>query len=373
MVLTGILLLTGCRHDDEVQRAVLDDTLPTVTVIFSVGGPGDNGYNDQLMKGVVHYCDSANVSLHTLCPNSLGEASTMIDDWLKATAGREQRSLLVLAGNEYAGIVEDLAPIEDDKRTILFLESPETKLPKGIVTACVERESVMYLAGAMSARTSAYIMAGMEDDEILKASIKAYKDGFDAHKGREDKVEVFYLADDESGFSQSNLAFSYIERINKERLEVADSLGHFGESRFILLPLAGASNTGVYFYMMQQGVHSNVISAVIGMDRDFSSTLNTVPFSVVLNVDWMLQDCLTTWLKGAELPSHRTYTMADGYASIVVNPRFYTESYYAEDGGEMIEDEDGELVFYRTYLPDNYFLNKYLELLGEALEYGKKQ
>lgn len=366
------ILLMGCGEDEVMPRPMLDDSLPSVTVIFSVGGPGDNGYNDLMMKGVVHYCDSANVSLHTLCPNSLGEASAMIEDWLKATANKQQRSLLVLTGNEYAGILEDVEDIEDDKRTILFLESPETDLPKGIVSASIEREGVMYLAGAMSARTSAYIMGGMEDDEMVEASVKAFKDGYKAHNESGEEVEVFYLSDDESGYSQPNLAFNFMKRINKEREEMAQNSGTLFASRFIVLPLAGASNLGAYFYMMQQGVNPEVFSAVIGMDKDFSGTVETVPFSVVLYVDWMLKDCLTTWLKGDELPKHRTYTMAEGYASIVVNNGFYYNSYYAIEGDEIEIDEDGEPIHNITFLPENYFQKKYVELLAEAMDYAKK-
>lgn len=364
-----VLALTACTKDDaDKVTTVMDDVMPSITVIYSISGPGDNGYNDIMLKGVVNFCDSANVALHTIRPTSVTEAKSIVNEWIADSVGRKTRSMLILAGGEYSELASAIQPLKDKKRCILLVESEEKNMPNGVVTACVDRKSVMYLAGALSARTPAYIMAAMKGDKMVDPAIKAFCDGYEA-KAQDYKVEeVHYLSDNEEGYAMSNQAYAYAANLIKSRDEsISQMKSDNYSSRFILLPMAGGSNTGVYFYMMQSYGDLRSYYAVIGMDVNYSGRLVMSPFSIVISVDKLMEDCISTWLRGKSLPAHRTYSMDEGFADVVVNPSFNFSGQYAT---QEFADTDGFSSF--GQLPEKYWKDKYEEYKSEALEYGKK-
>ncbi len=364
-----VLALTACTKDDaDKVITVMDDVMPSITVIYSISGPGDNGYNDIMLKGVVNFCDSANVALHTIRPNSITEAKSIVNEWIADSVSRTTRSMLILAGGEYSELASAIQPLDNKNKCVLLVESDEKNMPKGVMTACVDRKSVMYLAGALSARTPAYIMAAMKGDKIVDPAIKAFCDGYKA-KAQDHKVEeVHYLSENEEGYAIPNKAYAYAASLIKNREDSISQLkSDYYSSRFILLPMAGGSNTGVYFYMMQSYGDLRSYYAVIGMDADYSGRLEMSPFSIVISVDKMMEDCISTWLKGKSLPAHRTYSMDEGFANVVMNPSFNFRGQYA-----MQEFADADGFSSVGQLPENYWTEKYEEYKSEALEYGKK-
>lgn len=362
-----VLALTACTKDDEYKiTTVMDDVMPSITVIYSISGPGDNGYNDKIVEGVIQFCDSTNIALHTIRPASVAEAESIVNKWITDTEGRATRSMLILAGNEYSKLASAIKPIEDQNRCILLVESEDENMPKGVVTACVDRKSVMYLAGAMSARTRVNIMAAMPGDKMVETAIKAFSDGYEAHQQGYAIEEVHYLCENEQGYAMPNLAYEYVKEVLWDSYYIEDE----NEKRVILLPVAGGSNTGAYLYMML--MYGSYIShlAIIGMDADYSGRLEMSPFSIVISVDNMIKDCISTWMKGKSLPAHHTYRMEDGYADVVINPWFDRDGNYAQ---EEITIGEGDWAYTTTEpLPEEYWKNKYEELKSEALEYGRK-
>lgn len=360
-----VLALTACTKDD--AEIVMDDIMPSITVVYSISGPGDNGYNDKMVEGVVHFCDSTNVALHTIRPASIAEAKSIVDKWITDTQGRATRSMMILAGNEYSELASAIKPIEDKNRCLLLVESDEKNMPKGVVTACVDRKSVMYLAGALSARTPACIMAAMKGDKMVEMATKAFSDGYEAKAQGHKVEEIHYLSENEEGYTVPNIAYAYTDGLIKNRDKYIESTADYYNTRFILLPMAGGSNTGVYFYMMQSYSDQRSYQAVIGMDADYSGRLEMSPFSIVISVDKMMEDCISTWLKGKSLPAHRTYSMDEGFADVVMNPSFDFMGVYAM---QEFADVDGNSSL--GQLPENYWTEKYEEYKSEALEYGKK-
>lgn len=367
-LLLALVGMAACSNDEEgTPLIVMDDQMPSVTVIYTLSGPGDNGYNDLMVKGVAHFCDSTDVALHTFHPGSLQEAEVMVQKWLVETAGRTQRSMLVLAGSDYTDLATRLQPITDPKQCILLVESGLTDMPDGVVTANVERKGVMYLAGALSARTPAYILAAMPGDEVVDPAIQAFRDGYEAHSMGCRIEEVHYLSRDVSGYAMPNEAYQYMAGLMHEHQDLMYTMGDMLAARYILLPLAGSSNTGLYYNLMQAYNSLQTFQAVIGMDVDYSGRLDMVPFSVVVNVDKMLRDNLQTWINGGELPKHRTYTMTEGYADVVLNPVFNTNSVYnMQEFAMEIEDD---FLHYIDFLPQDYWQQQHEALMEEAREY----
>lgn len=379
LALMGLSALTSCRDNDDAEQGLttMDDDMMSLTVIFSQSGPGDNGYNDLMTEGTVPFADSMHIALHTLRPITTLEAKMMLDQWLEDTKDREQRSLLVLAGSDYEELAAGLSPLGDGKRSVLLLESESESMPEGVSTANIDRKSVFYLAGAMSARTDAYIMAGMRGDKMVDAAIKAFRDGFEKHNERNVIEDVLYISDEDDvfpewGYNNPDKAYRMAREILAERKKLCEQTKTILDSRFILLPLAGASNYGAYMLAMEEDINSKTPMGIIGMDKDHNGQMDLLPFSVVLRVDRMLYNCLSAWSRGEALPKHRTFTMPEGYADVVVNPTFDTRTYFAYEidrDAWYIDDETGDTIFSAKRMDENYWNEKYQALKKEAVEY----
>lgn len=364
-LLAGIVLtLASCSSEaDETVPDVWESDLPSVTMIYSVSGPGDNGYVDLMVKGISHFADSANVEIHTLVPKTKEEARRHFDQWLLSTQGKTQKSLLILGGSDYEDFLADCPDLDGTDRTILMIESEKQDLPQGVCTAIIDREGPMYLAGALCARTAAYIVAATPQDQVLARAINAFRTGYEKHSGGVPLEPVHYLSDGWDGYTMPNEAYTFITGILNDRMSMAFETGNFMSARHIIVPLAGFSNTSIYYHAVQNNMGMTSCQAVVGMDVDYGDRVDMAPFSVVLKLDELLTDNINRWLQGDRLPTHHSYTMEEGYAGIVLNPHFNMTSTYMMDEMELPEEEGGGTITF--YPAPDYWQKRYETILSK--------
>ncbi len=97
-VILSIVLFGMCCACSE--KSHFDEPRPEITVILGLSGAGDNGYNDEILAGIMDINESADVSLSMISPASMDDARSALSTWLnKELSG--VNALLVLAGNEY--------------------------------------------------------------------------------------------------------------------------------------------------------------------------------------------------------------------------------------------------------------------------------
>ena len=64
------------------------------------------------------------------------------------------------------------------------------------------------------------------------------------------------------------------------------------------------------------------------MDSDLSIYSSQVPFSVVQQVERVIQECVGQWMKGS-IPHHQDFTLEGGYTGLVIS-KSYKEKLSAE-------------------------------------------
>jgi basic membrane lipoprotein Med (substrate-binding protein (PBP1-ABC) superfamily) len=113
--------------------------------------------------------------------------------------------------------------------------------------------------------------------------------------------------------------------------------------------LAGGSNNGIY-----KSIRDNhfALTMAIGMDADCSAHGKSIPFSVIIRTDKLIEDYLAMWVDGKELPSHSSYGLKDGYTDIVISPYFY----------------DMNIQWKPYYEKENYWEDAYYKYKEEAIE-----
>ena len=182
----------------------------------------------------------------------------------------------------------------------------------------------------------------MPDEPILMDAISGFSDGFNAYYN-EDNVEdsyyfstgldTIYLANDNTGYAMPDSTYRLVNEINNG----------------FIYPLAGGSNNGIY-----KSIRDNhfALTMAIGMDADCSAHGKSIPFSVIIRTDKLIEDYLTMWVDGKELPSHSSYGLKDGYTDIVISPYFY----------------DMNMQWKPYYEKENYWEDAYYKYKEEAIK-----
>ncbi|MBQ4162245.1 MAG: BMP family ABC transporter substrate-binding protein, partial [Parabacteroides sp.] len=292
-----------------------DVMLPRLTVVTSVNGLGDMGYYDKIMEGVMNFYEQHDLEMNLICPQDEEEVKQIISNWQNETRN-EHKSLLLLADSEYEKLLRQTDIILSENQKILLFESRSTDLPDRVYTFYINRYGVSYLAGCMAREhTSATIIAAMSDNPLLEESINGFSDGYNSG-GNNSSVNVVYLSKDETGFSMPNKAFQLAGDI---------------ENSFIY-PLAGGSNSGIYKYSRETPLYLPLIA---GMDTDCSLLSSRIPFSVVINIDRLVEQYLSEWYNGLEYAKNEVYGLEDSVTDIVISPVFYErmdiwEDYYSD-------------------------------------------
>ena len=333
-----LVVLSSCTDRDGDTAETFNESL-SVTLVTSLNGAGDNGYNDLILSGVLRfYQEQENVNLSLVRPHNIEEAESFLASWMEKES--DVRELLILGSNDYELLVREKDVELDEQKTILLFESEA--IPN-VNTIRIQRYGVSYLAGCIVAPEGcATIIAAMPDEPILMDAISGFSDGFNAYYN-EDNVEdsyyfstgldTIYLANDYTGYAMPDSTYRLVNEINNG----------------FIYPLAGGSNNGIY-----KSIRDNhfALTMAIGMDADCSAHGKSIPFSVIIRTDKLIEDYLTMWVDGKELPSHSSYGLEDGYTDIVISPYFY----------------DMNMQWKPYYEKENYWEDAYYKYKEEAIE-----
>lgn len=333
-----LVVLSSCTDRDGDTAETFNESL-SVTLVTSLNGAGDNGYNDLILSGVLRfYQEQENVNLSLVRPHNIEEAESFLASWMEKES--DVRELLILGSNDYELMVREKDVELDEQKTILLFESEA--IPN-VNTIRIQRYGVSYLAGCIVAPEGcATIIAAMPDEPILMDAISGFSDGFNAYYN-EDNVEdsyyfstgldTIYLANDYTGYAMPDSTYRLVNEINNG----------------FIYPLAGGSNNGIY-----KSIRDNhfALTMAIGMDADCSAHGKSIPFSVIIRTDKLIEDYLTMWVDGKELPSHSSYGLEDGYTDIVISPYFY----------------DMNMQWKPYYEKENYWEDAYYKYKEEAIE-----
>lgn len=313
LIFAALALLYGCTSEKGAGEDLAADS---VTLITSIGGSGDNGYNDLVLAGTMRfYQRNSDVHFSLRKPGDLAEARAILDAWLKDTSARTGRSLLILASDDYLPLLEGREPKLNERQRILLFECPEGHRAAGVSTFRICRYGASWLSGAVAAESpEAHIVAANHAAGLMEDAVAGFRDAYSEVAGK--TAEIHYLAEDETGFNMPNKAYDLVKDIREA----------------FIFPLAGGSNSGIYKYSREEEF---TLQLVAGMDVDCSEYSTRVPFSLVIHIDNVIYGLLSVWLSSGEIPAHSDYTLSDSEAvELLANPLFFERAeafveYYA--------------------------------------------
>lgn len=275
-----------------------------IVIFSSIGGAGDNGYNDLITKGLTRvYMDHSGTSMNYLTPESMEEAESKIYRWLEENCRKVPHTLLVLAASDYRELTEKIISDRnfksDNEIEILTFEIPELPQSQNSIKASsfmIPMDGASYQAGVYAAEmgcANPLIWLAYESDPLLTRAA----DGFEAgYKSITRQVpDRRYLSNDWHGYSMDKEAYMQMEEID-------------GTYDFIY-PVMGGSNMGIFRYLRENPDGP----WVAGMDVDQSPYSSNVVGNVIKHIDEILVELVRGWINGSPIEHYKEYDTQSGY------------------------------------------------------------
>lgn len=302
-----LVLLAGCGKEEA------DFSQARVEVVLSPGGVGDQGYNDNILRGLQTAAVRYGFTLAVHIPEEKEQGIQIYNDWLNTPLDDDcERSLFVFSGSEYEYLLEDLTLPDDIRKDVLMFETEREM--DGIYTFFVGCYAASYLAGATSVfdnegeEQKALVIAANPHDRQVRRAVDGYRDGYLAAGG--DGCDVHYLSEEpDGGYRMQDEAYQFC----------IENDGNY----MYYFSAAGASNKGLYRFSRE---HSNM---AVGMDVDMGLFSSMITMSVVKHMDKVVVDVLGDLLNDKEIPYHRKFTYSSGYEELVYSTEF-TEDWFLD-------------------------------------------
>lgn len=304
-IVTFALCMTGCSSIKEEQPVMHNE----VRVLFTYEGFCGVGYNDMTLAAIEKCSQQYGFEYSFFVPENLEAGMEDYRNWLnKENSSDVKKSLYIFASNAYEKLLEqEKHPDSDSGKEILLFES-EKAIPHAYSFAIS-----YYGSSYMIGRVHQAFCENKCDFKIIAANpymlgLERVVDGF--RKSIEGApladVEVRYLSDEPGGgFDKQEDAYLMSLIIETE----PDELGQVE----VIVPLAGASNLGVYRYSHHH------IAIAIGVDY-IGNFYNAYLFlSMNKRMDLALSDFFSLWISGEEVPKHRLYTLESGRVEVLTN------------------------------------------------------
>lgn len=302
----AVLVFAACSSDDDASDTSQEKL---VIVLFSPGGLGDRGYNDQILTGLqrVHK-ERTDCSMLFESPQSMEEAEELFSAWLERKSdGR--KSLFVLASAEYEDMAQRLLNDKhadmNNKAVLLFETGTQFSQPH-VYTFRLNMYGASYLAGVTAAEmgcASPLVMLGSASDAAVRLSADGFMAGYHDQTGREAQLDFF--ANDWTGYNMSQRAYEMMPDLCR--------------NHDFIYPVAGGTNLGVYRYLREHPEEA----CTAGMDIDQSAFSNNITGSLVKHIDRLITEGVSAWLDNPlNNMKHVELGLESGYVDWVLSARF---------------------------------------------------
>lgn len=275
-----------------------------IVIVSSIGGAGDNGYNDLITKGLTQvYMDHSGASMNYLTPESMEEAESQVYRWLEESSRKAAHTLLILSSSDYRALTEKIISdhdfTSDNEVEILTFEIPELPQSQNCIKAysfMIPMDGASYQAGVYAAEmgwTNPLIWLAYESDPLLIKAANGFEEGYKSVTGL--VPDRRYLSDDWRGYSMDKEAYMQMEEID-------------GKYDFIF-PVMGGSNLGIFRYLRENPDGP----WVAGMDVDQSAYSSNVVGNVIKHIDELLVELVRGWINGVPIEHYMEYDTQSGY------------------------------------------------------------
>lgn len=315
LIIFLIILFVGCTKRGPDSGSDGNGEQLEVIVLFSPEGFYGFGYNDRFLAGIEGASSKYGFTYQFHIPVSLKEGAAIYNNWLKTELDSDTgRSLFIFSSNIYEDTFAALTPpAENSSKEVLIFDIPR-EVPNAY-SIHVATYGASYYIGKELCRTFYeysdlfenymfhFILANKYDME-LKRTYDGCIDGVASYQVPENATTsntLTYLKtnyDTDNGESEKFLGYENEEMAYITSLSICNQ--HPTSFNF-LIPIAGASNLGVYRYTNMHPLSTSTM----GMYLENSHP----PLSIVKCMDVVLDNFFQLWVAGEDVPKYVQYPL----------------------------------------------------------------
>jgi basic membrane lipoprotein Med (substrate-binding protein (PBP1-ABC) superfamily) len=310
LLICGLALLSCEIEGDTVYINTDEDDIDRDMIFFfsKKGSLGDLGYVDALYRGVVRGANGCNLMLSLMeFPTDTSAALSTLEHMLDymRTEKPDRNALVVIANENFEPFLHRYESILTKAPNVDFLlcESSDTTLP--IYTLKIPQYGVYYQAGMLASEgmadaDSILIVSANPSDKNIAEMRKGFTQAIKDYNSNI-YVENTFISDTTGGYDRSSYAYQQSYDIDK---------------RFdLVVPLCGGTAQGFYRYNRENPESFYTL----GVDTDMQLYSTKVPFSVVKNLEDVLDSWIFNWWREeSELKKHQAPGISSGATGIVV-------------------------------------------------------
>ena len=296
-----LFLCVACSDGGDAEKELSDRF--HVDILFSTSGLGDTGYNDAILYGIQQASMKHGFRLDFHQPMTVDAGWKCYQEWLDKPDDAAKR-LFIFASSDYEQILRENSPSERENREVLCFESDSPI--EHVASFRLNMYGASYYIGKLAGRIvpSAAALLANPFDALISESEEGFRAGFCSER-ETGNYDVFYLA--EAG----NEGYNLPDSAYRASFEI------FQNYSFVW-PLAGGSNNGVFRYTREYP--KSVFTA--GVDADMSAFSNGIICSLVKRMDLVLDDYLSCWMKGEQLPDFAVYGLDTDYIQVELSGNY---------------------------------------------------
>ncbi len=301
------MLLTFIACNKENNEEVT--SVPSIYVIYSANDGEGSSYRDLIVSGVETSCAANNVILYDFEPEDADNAEDAFVEWLVLG---DANSLMILAANEFESLAVKYLSDDTykDRKVLLFENDNQSTHAK---TFKIGLYGASYLAGCVAKtidnNPSAAVVCGSKADENVYNGAVGFINGFYGSDNSAIEDNVYYLADDATGYDMATEAKALCGEL-------------YGEKGYnFVYPIAGSSNQGIYEYINENSDKGYTA----GIDDDESETSDQVVFSVLKHIDQVIISYISMYLAGEEFDQYQEFGIESGYVEVLLAPNYESE------------------------------------------------
>ena len=307
-----------------------------MTVIYGPNGLGDRVYNDLIYKGVETAAKKYGVRTLQLMPESDEQGYAYLEMMFQQmeSATDTVRRLFISPSPAFEDYIRanNRRLEKNPNADLLYLETTTPLEGKGS-TLYIDYYGAMYMGGCMAhygvSDLLTVLLANPYTQSVVEAA-EGFQAGFNespySRYGSPIQLHVRYLSNEPAGgFTMADTTAMRIYDEEKHFLKGEDT------NHVTFVPICGGSMHAIF-----RALHTNMygFDNYVGIDCNMTDDMVYCIFSIIKNVDQVMNDYIGMWLNGS-MPKHQTLGLADGATDAI----WGKYSYPGHAEYEFFEDE----------------------------------
>lgn len=313
LIILLLIIIIGstfsCKKEEKVES-----TYVYIEVLFPPNRLGDLSYYDILLYSLQKECIEKGYELTIHIPQTISDGGNIVKEWENSQLNNGERSLLIVASNEYLDCVKGITNKTHNKDVLLFETDYQSD---SFYTLRIGHYGLSFYL----AQISKYILDNISFDKFTSGIIMPnskdikcieFVDGFNdgsKYKGAELPLVTYLQHEQNKGYNIPDSAYIACSKLPKNCL--------------LIFTNSGFSDVGVNNYSISNNCYFNVVN-----NRNLINNFNVISI-IEVKIGNIIVDFIDNWVNNEHIMGHQVFLFDSPYINVTMKNLY-----------EFLENED---------------------------------